>query len=88
MISHMIWPVYTKEEDYGSEDFVKYYNRSINWYSFNTILFGMPVCLLILDKFKPRDEANDLDGNFRYLILILFVTHFVQFCFIKQLLKV
>lgn len=67
---------------------MKYYNRSINWYSFNTILFGMPIVLFMLNQSNPRDQVGDDDGNFWYLITILGVAHLVQFCFIKQLMKV
>jgi len=38
----------TPLSDFPMVDFIKYYNRSINWYSFNTVLFGMPICLLML----------------------------------------
>jgi hypothetical protein len=88
MISHQFWPDQPKEEDYESYDIIKYFTTSINWYSFNTIIIGVPVILLILSEVNPRLEVGDEDGTYWYLLLVLAIVHFVQFLFIKQLMKV
>lgn len=68
---------------------IKYFTKSINWYSFNTIIIGMPITLLILSYVNPRNEQSDAkDGSYWHLMVILAVAHCVQFIFIRQLMKV
>lgn len=88
MLSHQFWPDQPKEDDYEKYDIIKYFTTSINWYSFNTIIIGVPVILLILSQTKPRLEKDDADGTFWYCMLILAIAHTIQFIFIRQLMTV
>lgn len=49
MIASLIWPNQVKDTENKDRDFVSWRIKSITWYSFNTIMIGIPLIMLILE---------------------------------------
>jgi hypothetical protein len=62
-------------------DFIKYANINLTWFSFNLILLGMPplVIFIIEPLFQELIIEDQGDASLKWMVYILWFLHLVQF---------